>query len=79
MADSTNLKSMIESETSKNNVAPVERRKNIGGGIGQRKLTPHPLNPNTNESTSDVQVSDILFDFYRFEQLLIRNLLIARE
>ena len=60
MADSTNLKSMIESETSKNNVAPVEqRRKNVGGGSGRRKLTPHPLNPTPNESTSEVQVSDI--------------------
>ena len=64
MADSTNLKSMIESETSKNNVAPVERRKNVGGTqSGRRKLTPHPLNPNTNESTSEVQVSDISIFF----------------
>ena len=59
MADSTNLKSMIESETSKNNVAPVERRKNVGSTSTRRKLTPHPLNPNPNESTSEVQVSDI--------------------
>ena len=63
MADSTNLKSMIESETSKNNVAPVERRKNVGGASGRRKLTPHPLNPNPNESTSEVQVSDISIFF----------------
>ena len=61
MADSTNLKSMIESETSKNNVAPVERRKNVDPK--RRKLTPHPLNPNTNESTSEVQVSDISIFF----------------
>merc|ERR1711963_1060146 len=54
MADSTNLKSMIESETSKNNVAPVERRKNVGNAT-RRKLTPHPLNPTPNESTSEVQ------------------------
>ena len=52
---------MIESETSKNNVAPVERRKNVGSG--RRKLTPHPLNPNPNESTSEVQVSDISIFF----------------
>ena len=63
MADSTNLKSMIESETSKNNVAPVERRKNVGATAGRRKLTPHPLNPNPNESTSEVQVSDISIFF----------------
>ena len=66
MADSTNLKSMIESETSKNNVAPVERRKNVGpSNSTRRKLTPHPLNPNPNlnESTSEVQVSDISIFF----------------
>ena len=40
--------SAADSDSSKPNMAPVEKRKNAGGNTGRRKLTPHPLNPNTN-------------------------------
>ena len=49
--------SAADSDSSKPNMAPVEKRKNAGGNTGRRKLTPHPLNPNTNTLDSiDAQV-----------------------
>ena len=57
MADSTEIKTMIDSEASKTQGAPIERRKNASGsGNGRRKLTPHPSNPNTSPNNMQVRV-----------------------
>ena len=55
MADSTEIKTMIDSEASKTQGAPVERRKNASGN-GRRKLTPHPSNPSTSPNNMQVRI-----------------------
>ena len=61
---STTSSAVDSSDSSKSNntmQAPVEKRKNAGSNTGRRKLTPHPLSPNTNtlDSTDAQQVKYI--------------------
>ena len=71
MENSTELKkssttsSTADSDSSKSNMAPVEKRKNAGSNTGRRKLTPHPLGPNTN--TSDSNDAQVIYTVRHYE------------